>query len=61
MGMFILGNIHRIKNMAKGLSFGLVYVKIQLPKMDIRKWNNIRVHGGVGCLMVKVSMKNIMV
>ncbi len=37
MGMFILENIHRIKNMGKEHSFGLVSAKIQQQKMDIRK------------------------
>lgn len=36
MGMFILESIHKIKNMEKAHSFGLVSVKIQQQKIGIK-------------------------
>ena len=61
MAICMLGSIIRIKNMVEAHFFGLVSVKIQQLNMPIKKFNNIKVYGGVDFQMDKVNIKNAMV
>lgn len=54
-------NTIKIKNTEKGHSFGSVYVITQQPNKPIKKFSNMKEHGGEDFLMVKVNIKKLMV